>query len=143
VDGALAAFHAAFAAGDAHGLTKLFTDDARLLLLHNDARESHESIQAAFSRLFEAWDTSSWLVEPVIVDVHDDRAYTLSTYAETLVSRGSEPSRLVVGRLILFLRRDADGAWRVSLAMNSHVRPVEEIPTGAPRPGSASAPAGG
>jgi len=31
------------------------------------------------------------------------------------------------GRLIHFLRREADGAWRIWLIMNSHSQPVEPV----------------
>ena len=53
-----------------------------------------------------------------------------------LVARDDRPSRDVSGRLILFLRRDPDGAWRVTLALNSHVRPVVEVPRERPATGS-------
>ena len=127
VEGALATFHEAFASGDAEGLTSLFAEGASLLLLHSEAREGRAAILEHWRRLFDAWDTGAWQVEPVIVDVHGDRAYTLSTYTETLVARTGGARRLVVGRLILFFQRGADRAWRVSLALNSHVRPVEEL----------------
>jgi hypothetical protein len=65
----------------------------------------------------------AWLVE-----VHDDRAYTLSTYTETLVPRGGGPRISVVGRLVTFVRRESDGAWRIAVLMNSHTRPMEELP---------------
>jgi hypothetical protein len=31
------------------------------------------------------------------------------------------------GRLVYFLRRDAAGAWRIRLLMNSHSHPMEPI----------------
>jgi hypothetical protein len=45
---------------------------------------------------------------------------------------------VVHGRFICFFRRAADGGWLVTLLMNSHSRPVVEIPPagGAPAPGS-------
>ena len=88
VDEALARFHRIFAAGDAEALTGLFASDARLLLLHREPLVGREAIREHWTRVFGAYDTSAWLAEPVIVDVHGDRAYTLSTYTETLVPRG-------------------------------------------------------
>jgi len=82
---------------------------------------------ASWTRLFARFDTSAWQTERVIVDVHGDLAYTLSTYTEILVPRkpGAGVPERVVGRLVLFLRREPDGEWLVNLALNSHVRPVE------------------
>ena len=87
VRAALAAFDRAFAAGDADGLTELFAPDARLWLQFSPAIEGREAIRGPWTRLFDRFDTSAWLTERVIVDVHGDTAYTLSTYSETLVPR--------------------------------------------------------
>jgi uncharacterized protein (TIGR02246 family) len=133
---ALEAFDLAFASGDADALAAAFAEDAQLLLQHGDAIEGRAAIRAHWSRLFGAYDSSSWLTERRIVDVHGDRAYTLSVYTETLVARDDRPSRDVSGRLVLFLRRDPDDAWRVVLALNSHVRPLIELPQETPAPGS-------
>ena len=124
---ALDRFDRTFASSDATALAQLFAVDARLLLLYGEPIEGRSAIEAHWSRLFEAWDAGAWQAEHEIVDVHGDRAYALSRYSETLVSRVGVPSRLVNGRLVLFLRRDADDEWRVTMAMNSHSRPVEEL----------------
>ena len=86
-----------------------------------------EAILGQWTRLFARYDTSAWRTERVIVDVHGDLAYTLSTYSEILVPRdaGAGVAERVVGRLVLFLRREPDGEWLVTVALNSHVRPVE------------------
>ena len=60
--------------------------------------------------------------------MHGDHAYVLLVYSETLVPRKGGPSLSVSGRLVLFLRREPDGPWRVTVVMNSHIRPVEEVP---------------
>jgi uncharacterized protein (TIGR02246 family) len=126
---ALEAFDAAFASGDAEALAARFTPDARLLLLHAEAIEGRDAIRAHWARLFAQWETGAWRTEPLTLDVHGDHAYAIATYTETLVPR--DPSlghrRLVRGRLVRFLRRDDDGRWRVTLALNSHSRPVELV----------------
>lgn len=126
---ALRDFDRAFAAGDAAGLAASFAEDATLLLLYVAPLEGRDAIRDHWVRVFGTWDTSAWRPERVVVEVHGDRAYALSTYTETLVHRaGVERSRLVVGRLVQFLRRDpSDGTWLVQLAMNSHARPIEEV----------------
>ena len=125
----LDAFDAAFAAGDAEALAARFAVDARLLLLHAEAIEGRDAIRAHWTRLFGQWETGAWRTEPLALDVHGDRAYAIATYTETLVPR--DPSlgqrRLVRGRLVRFLRRDDDGRWLVTLALNSHSRPIELI----------------
>ena len=127
VRAALDAFDDAFAAGDATALAGQFAADARLLLLHTDAIDGRDAIRAHWERLFERYDTSAWRTELLVIDSHEDRAYTVATYSEILVPRvGGQGSRqLVQGRLVRFLQRDVDGRWRVSLALNSHTRPVE------------------
>ena len=124
---ALDAFDAAFAAGDAEALAGRFAADARLLLLHSDVIDGRDAIRAHWTLLFAAWDTSAWRTELMALDVHGDRAYAVSTYTETLVARdpSSGQRRLVRGRLVRFLRREGDGRWRVTLALNSHSRPIE------------------
>ncbi|MBA2571123.1 MAG: DUF4440 domain-containing protein [Chloroflexi bacterium] len=116
----------AFAAGDADALAELFAADAQLLLLYREPIENRAAIREQWAQGFARHDTSAWRTEWRIVDVHGDNAYALAFYTETLVPwHGDEDSLLVNGRVILFLRRDADGPWRVSLAMNSHRRPTE------------------
>jgi uncharacterized protein (TIGR02246 family) len=126
VHAALDQFDRTFAAGDAAALAELFAVDARLLLLHREPLEGRPAILEHWTRLFADYDPGSWRAEHDIVEIHDDRAYALSLYSETLVDRRGGPSLDVLGRLILFLRRDPDHSWRVALAMNSHTRPVEQ-----------------
>ena len=124
---ALEAFDWAFAAGDAVGLTDLFAPDARLMLQYGAELRGREAILGQWTRLFERFDTRAAMTEREIVDVHGDLAYTYSTYSETLIPRKPGPSQSVLGRLVRFWRRDPGGEWRVTLAMNSHVRPIEEV----------------
>ena len=104
-----------------------FAVDARLLLLHTEAIDGRDAIRAHWERLFERYDTSAWRTELLVIDAHDDRAWTVATYSEILVPRvdGHGQRQLVQGRLVRFLQRDVEGRWRVSLALNSHTRPVE------------------
>ena len=116
----LDAFDRAFAAGDARAVAAQFAEDAKALLHHSAPVVGPAAVEALWTPFFAAWDTSHWTTERQIVDVHGDRAYTLSTYAETLHHRaGAQPSRSVAGRYVAFLRRAADGTWRLTLLMNS------------------------
>ncbi|MFL5777679.1 MAG: YybH family protein [Chloroflexota bacterium] len=128
VRAALDAFDRYFVASDADGLTGMFEDDGQLLLQEREALRGHAAIRAHWLQFFGAYDASSWRATIEQLDVHGDDAYSLSTYTETLVHRQGDPSRIVSGRLICFLRRDAADAWRIRLLMNAHVRPVEEVP---------------
>jgi uncharacterized protein (TIGR02246 family) len=128
VRAALAEFDRSFAAGDADALAELFATDAQLLLLHREAIDGRPAIRDHWTRFFAQWDTAAWQTEVLHLQQHGDRAATLSTYSETLLHRGGEPSRQVHGRLVLFLRLEPGGPWRVAVAMNSHVRPVEPAP---------------
>ena len=127
VRAALADFDRCFAAGDASALAAYFADDAQLLLLYRDPIEGREAIRAYWSRFFADYDPAAWKTDLGILDVHGDRAYATAVYSETLVHRGGDPSRIVHGRLVFFLRRDSGERWRVAMIMNSHVRPVEVV----------------
>lgn len=59
-------------------------------------------------------DTAGFEVDYVIVDFHDDRAYVLTTFCETLRPKDGAPSNLVIGRLVCCWRRGEDGNWQVS-----------------------------
>ncbi len=132
VHAALAEFDRRFAAGDAGRLAEMFTEDGRMIQPHRAESVGREAIEANTRRTFEPYDPGAWRRQTRSLEVHGDRAYTVSDYAEVLVHRSGGPSLDVLGRLILFLAREADGQWRVSLAMNNHVRPVTEIPAAAP-----------
>jgi ketosteroid isomerase-like protein len=121
VTAALDAFDRAFATGDADALTACFADDARLLLLHSPAIRDH------WARVFAKYDTSAWRTTVELVERHGDHAYTLATYTETLIEREGAGRFLVSGRLVRFLVRGGDGRWQVTLALNSHVVPVEPV----------------
>jgi uncharacterized protein (TIGR02246 family) len=123
----LDAFDRAFADGDAEGYASLFTPDGRLLLLYADPIEGREAILADSIATFGTWDTSAWRTERMRLDILRERAWSLSTYGETLVHRADGRRRIIRGRLLHVLRREPDG-WRVELAMNSHSRRVEELP---------------
>jgi len=124
---ALDRFDRRFASGDADSLAELFADDARLLLLYQEPLEGRAAIRTHWATLFADWDPGDWRAEHDVVDVHGDRAYSLSTYAETLRKRDGTAAIVVRGRLVHFLRRDPDGTWRVTLAVNSHSRPSERL----------------
>ncbi len=124
---ALDDFDRTFASGDADALAELFAVDAQLLLLYGEPIEGRPAIHEHWLKLFAEYDPRAWRAEHRIVEQHGDRAYALSVYSETLVPRHGGASLVVRGRLILFLRRDPDDAWRVALAMNSHTRPVERV----------------
>ena len=131
VGAALDAFDRAFAAGDIDAIVELFAEDAQLLLLNGPSIHGRAGIHAQWAPTFAAWDMSAWATERLVVDVHGDRAYALSTYTETMVHRaGTEQSRSVSGRVVAFLQRTDDGRWEIAVLMNSHARPVELLPLG-------------
>jgi uncharacterized protein (TIGR02246 family) len=132
---ALAEFDRCFASGDAEALSEMFTIDAQLLLLHREAMEGRSAIMSHWTRLFGEYDPGAWRTDPQSVEVHGDHAYALSFYSETLVNRSGGASLMVWGRLVFFMRRGPDNKWRMATVLNSHVRPVEQVP---PQPGEGS-----
>jgi uncharacterized protein (TIGR02246 family) len=118
---------AAFAGGDAVAFAGVFAEDGQLLLLHRDAMVGRQAIRAFFADFFARFDTSAWRTEHGLVETYGPHAHAFSTYTETLVPREGGPSRLVVGRLVFFLRHLPSPGWRIALLMNSHVRPVRVL----------------
>jgi uncharacterized protein (TIGR02246 family) len=128
VDERIAHFHAAFAAGDAARFAESFATDGRLFLLHREPLEGREAIRDHFTETFAQFDTSAWEPTTELVELHEPHAHAFGTYTERLLKREDGSRQLVRGRLVHFLRRDEDGSWWITLAMNSHSRPVEPIP---------------
>jgi uncharacterized protein (TIGR02246 family) len=118
---------AAFAAGDATRYAALFTDDARMYLLHSEPAEGQSAIEARWRAAFERLDTSAWEPRTELVEVHGEHAAVFATYTERVRHRHDGTRTLVRGRLVYWLRRDADGPWRIALLMNSHSHPMEPI----------------
>ena len=121
-------FDTVFAAGDADGFAGLFCEDGQMLLLHSDPIVGRAAIAERWQVFFGRHDTSAWDARTELLEVHGDSAYILRTYQETLVPRGEGPRVLVRGRLVSFLRHEADSVWRISLLMNSHSHPMEPLP---------------
>jgi uncharacterized protein (TIGR02246 family) len=119
---------AAFAGGDADAFAGLFAEDGQLLLLHRDALVGRQAIRSYWADFFGRFDTTAWRTEHGLVEAYGPHGHAFSTYTETLVPRQGGPSQLVVGRLVFFLRHLPSSGWRIALLMNSHVRPVTELP---------------
>jgi uncharacterized protein (TIGR02246 family) len=120
-------FHDAFAAGDADALAACFTEDGQMHLLHSEPALGRDAIRVRWRGGFERLDTSAW--EPVtqLTEQRGDRAFAFSTYTERLLDRRSGERTLVRGRLVHWMARAADGAWRVTFLMNSHSHPMEPM----------------
>lgn len=119
--------HAAFAGGDADAFADCFADDAQLCLLHRQAVTGRDAIRDVWRDTFARLDLSAWEPRSELLEVHGDRAHAFSTYTERPVKREDGSRTLVRGRLVHFLRRDADGEWQITLLMNSHSHPIEPI----------------
>ncbi len=119
--------HHAFAAGDATRFAALFAAHARMYLLHREPAEGRDAIEARWRSGFERFDTSAWEPRVELVEIGGDHASVFATYTERLLSREDGSRTLVRGRLVYWLRREADGRWRITLLMNSHSHPMEPI----------------
>lgn len=119
----LAAFDRALGGEDADAMTALFADDAQLLFANREAAVGHDAIRGYWSPIFAANVTTDTWTDCPRIELHDDRAYTVCDYAETVRSRvGGDPRRLY-GRATFFLRREPDGRWVIAMAMNSPAPP--------------------
>lgn len=120
---ALATFTQAFAAGDAEHFVGFFADDARVLLHEQPALVGRAAIGQAFAQLFATVDTGGFEVEYDIGDLHDDRAYVLATFRETLRPRDGAPAIEVDGRLVCFWHREKDGTWKLTRVLTGRASP--------------------
>jgi hypothetical protein len=57
------------------------------------------------------------------VDLHDDRAYVLAGFTETLRPRDGGPGIEVDGRLVYFWRMEPNGRWTVTRVLTGRVSP--------------------
>ncbi len=125
---ALEAFDRAFIEGHTEELSTLFANDAQLLLHHQPAIVGRQAITEAWRETFADFDTSAYAPSYETVEVHTDRAYVLGSFTEVLRPRDGGPGLRVIGRIVLFWRREPDGRWRVTRVLTSRSAPDEEVP---------------
>lgn len=124
---ALQAFDDAFTSKRLEDVTSLFSEDAQLLVHQQPAVSSREVIQSAFARFFEQFDISSYEPTYELINIHDDRAYTLLSFTQALRPYGGGPGMKVHGRAVQFWRRE-DGRWRLVMLLTARSAPEEQIP---------------
>ena len=122
-DQALTTFSRAFAAGDAKAFVELFAEDARALQHEQPALVGRAAIGHMFTELFAMVDTAGFEVDYDIVDLHDDRAYVLATFRETLRPKDGPSAIEVDGRLVCFWHREEDGTWKVTRLLTGRASP--------------------
>jgi uncharacterized protein (TIGR02246 family) len=127
VHGALARWDASFAAGEAEQLAEMFAEDAQLLLLYTQPIMGRSAIRQRWAAFFARYDTSAWDVSYDVVTGRDDLAVSLGIYTETLLERATGQRTIMRGRVVYIWRRDQDGAWHITRALNSHSRPPEPL----------------
>ena len=123
---ALQAFDDAFSGGRLDDVTSLFSEDARLLVHHQPEVSSREAVRAAFARFFEQFEVSAYDPTYEIIDIQDDRAYTLVSFAQVLRPDGGGPGMKVHGRAVQFWRRE-DGQWRLLMLLTARSAPEEQV----------------
>lgn len=122
---ALDGAEAAFAEGLVDEYSSFYADNS-LLLIHNQAAiQGKEAIRASFAEVFDGFDTSAYRQTYEIIDVHDRHAYVLSHFEEVLRPRDGKPGIRIHGRLVLFLQRQDDGRWRITMALTGRSAPEE------------------
>lgn len=123
LDRALTTFSRAFAAGDAKAFVGLFAEDARALMHEQPALVGRDGIGQMFTELFAMVDTAGFEVDYDIVDLHDDRAYVLATFRETLRPKDGASAIDVDGRIVCFWHREGDGTWKVTRLLTGRASP--------------------
>ncbi len=124
----LADFDTAFRAGDARTFEAFFAEDARVFFHERPAIDGRAAIGAVYRSVFDAVDTSAYEADYHSIEVHGDAAYVIADFRETLRPWEAGQSVLVSGRIVLFWRRESDGAWRVTRLLTGRSAPDEELP---------------
>lgn len=124
----LAAFNLALAGEDPDVMAGLFTSDAQLLFANRAPIAGRRAIRDHWALILAGNVTTDPQLSCSILDIHGDDAYAACTYAETVQPRAGGEARRLHGRSTFFLRREADGAWRIRLAMNSPAPAPEAAP---------------
>lgn len=119
-------FDRAIVEADPAVMAELFTEDGRLLAQFTQPVTGRDAIRRHWAGVFARYDTIAWEVDYLAMEVHSDRAYALATYDETAKAKSGRVVR-IKGRSVYFLRLDVDGAWRITVALNSLAAPPEEI----------------
>lgn len=121
----LVAFNGALGGDDPRALADLFTADAELLFANRPPVAGRDAIREHWAPILAGNVTTDPELTCPIVDVHGADAYAACTYAETVRPRAGGEARRLHGRSVFFLRHEADGTWRIRLAMNSPAPPPE------------------
>ena len=120
------AFDRAFSEGRSDDFSRFFAPDARILAHQEEPLVGRDTIRAAFSALFEGYDTSDYEPHYEVIDVHGDNGYVLGSFTEVLRPRGGTLGTRVHGRVVQFWRRE-EGEWRIQVLLTGRSAPDEEL----------------
>jgi uncharacterized protein (TIGR02246 family) len=109
---------ATYARGDAAALANLYTADATVMQPGTATLSGRPAIQAYYATFFQGGTVQTSLTQTSLT-LHGDTAHSTGTFSGTMTpAAGGEPQKST-GRYLVILKRDTDGAWRLSKAMSN------------------------
>jgi ketosteroid isomerase-like protein len=123
----IAQFDAAIATDRASEIAAFFRDDGRLMWPSLEDIAGRAAIRAAFDDFVATFTTLSWQPDRQLVDIYEDKAFTLGRFVETRRPRAGGPGERVHGRLVEVWRREESGTWKLAALLTSRYAPTERL----------------
>ena len=120
-------FAAAYNAGDASAVARLYTDDAIMLPAHQPAVEGRQAIQASLQTTFQS-HTAKMVITPLETQVFGDWAYDRGAFSVTVTPKAGGKPVEDAGKYLVMLKRLPDGSWRVHRHIDNSNNPLPKPP---------------
>jgi len=122
IQGLVEAWSTSFDSQDLEPYLALFSDDARFLPPESPALDGKETIRA--------WIAENFVDGPMTFssgerEVMGAFAYDIGTFDLPIPQQGEQP-RIIYGKYLLFMRRQADGSWELTHYMWNFTPPPEQ-----------------
>jgi uncharacterized protein (TIGR02246 family) len=105
-------FEAAYNAGDAAGVTALYTDDAVSMPDHHAAVQGKAALQQYFQEVFAQYTTKLSLLSPDL-EINGDVAHETGIYTMIMTPKAGGNAMTQSGKYLVVLKRQPDGLWRL------------------------------
>jgi ketosteroid isomerase-like protein len=115
----------AFSEDRALEVSNFFTEDARLMWPLMEDIVGREAIREAFVEFMSIYTTDLWNPKRELLDVYEQRAYTLGSFIEIRTPRDGKPTEKVYGRLLETWQLSSDGKWEITHLMTGRYADTE------------------
>src|SRR6185295_7698883 len=123
----------AFNAGDAAGITALYTAEGQSQTNHQPVAKGHDAIMAANKGFFDAMSAH---IEVTPENTMSNGTYGMDrgSFKITLTPKAGGPAINDEGHYLVLMLKGTDGAWKVQLDIDNSIMPMPPPPPPAPTP---------